>query len=188
MVLRFVTILVMGAMGLMCAGPGNIPAVQSEYWKDEPFASYERYDWLPSDGHLRKRTQAEDHRLHDMIRVAIDERLAAKGFNRSRAGDADFLVTYHCKITEELQVDVIDRVWYGGAGDEGDWEEVTRRIEHSTFDQGSIVIDFVAPTSGRRVWRGVARGRVSLDATPEQLQKIVNRSVREILDEFPPAT
>lgn len=185
---RLLAIATMGAMGLGCASAGNIPVVQSEYWKHENFAAYERYDWLPSDAHLRSSTQAEDHRLHNLIREAIDERLAAKGFARSRGEGADFLVTYHCRVEEELRVDVIDRVWYGGAGDEGGWEEVTRRIEYSTFDQGSIVIDFVNPVSGKRVWRGVARGRVSPDATPDQLREIVDRSVREILDEFPPAT
>jgi hypothetical protein len=178
----------MGMMGLGCASAGNIPVVQSEYWKNENFAAYARYGWLPSDAHLRGRTQTEDHRLHDLIREAIDDRLAVRGFGRVRAEGADFLVTYHCKIDEELQADVIDRVWYGGAGDEGDWEEVTRRIELSAFEQGSIVIDFVNPVSGKRVWRGVARGRVSPDASPEQLREIVDRSVREILDEFPPAT
>ncbi|MEN8184399.1 MAG: DUF4136 domain-containing protein, partial [Myxococcota bacterium] len=100
--------------------------------------------------------------------------------------DVDFLVTYHCKIAEELQVDVIDRVWYGGASDEGDWEEVTRRIELSSFPEGSIVIDFVKPGDGKRVWRGVAQGCVSPDATPEQLRDIVDRSVYQILDELPP--
>jgi hypothetical protein len=173
------------ALEFACASAGHIPAVQSEYWKDENFAAYERYAWLPSDAHLRERTQAEDHRLHDLIREAIDERLTGMGFVRSRASDADFLVTYHCRISEQIQVDLIDRVWYG-SGDSEEWEEVTPRMELSPFDEGSIVIDFAKPASGKRVWRGVARGRVSLGATPEQYEEIVDRSVREILNEFPP--
>jgi hypothetical protein len=92
----------------------------------------------------------------------------------------------HCKITEQLKADVIDRVWYR-TGEEGNSEEVPRRIELSTFDEGSIVIDFANPSGARWVWRGVARGRISPDATPEQLEQIVDRSVRDILDEFPPA-
>ncbi len=171
---------------LGCASAGNIPVVQSEYWKNENFREWESYGWLPSDAHLRATTQPEDHRLHDLIPAAIDKRLATKGLELRETRDVDFLVTYHCRIAEELQVDVIDRVWYGGAGDEGDWEEVTRRIELSSFAEGSIVIDFVRPEDGKRMWRGVAKGRVSADATSEQLRKIVDRSVYQILGEFPP--
>ena len=65
-----------------CASAGSIPAVQSEYWRGEDYRAYERYAWLPSDAHRRQQTQAEDHRLHDLIRTAIDDRLAARGFER----------------------------------------------------------------------------------------------------------
>jgi len=180
-----VVLIALAAWG--CASPGSIPVVQSEYWKDENYAALKRYAWLPSDAHRREQTQAEDHRLHDLIRETIDERLRAQGFVRSETSDADFLVTYHCKISEQLQSNMIDRVWYGSA-DEGDWENVTRRIELSSFDEGSIVIDFVNAASGKRVWRGLAQGRVSMDATPEQYKEIVDQSVRSILAEFPPGT
>lgn len=182
--MRPTAIVAMALLEFGCAGPGSIDVVQSEYWKNENFAKYENYAWLPSDAHQRAATQAEDHRLHDWIREAIDRRLAAKGFARAQSGDAHFLVTYHCRITEKLEAAVIDRVWYG-TGDQARWEEVTRRVELTTFDEGSIVIDFVEPGADHRVWRGIALGRISREATPEQLQRIVDRSIREILDEFP---
>lgn len=168
-----------------CASAGAIRPVQTEYWKDENFAAYRRYAWLPSDAHRQEQTQAEDHRLHDLIREAIDERLAIRAFTQTDSSGADFLVTYHCKITEQLEAEVIDRVWYGDQ-EYSDWRKVTRRIELSTFDEGSIIIDFVKPATGKRVWRGVARGRVSSDATQEEYEDIVDRAVREVLDEFPP--
>lgn len=168
-------------------GAGRIPVVRSEYWRGEDFAAYQRYAWLPSDAHRRQSTQLEDHRMHDLVREAVDEQLSAKGFVLGSPKDADFLVTYHCKIKERIQTAVIDRVWYG-VGDEADSIEVTPRVEYSSFDEGSIVIDFVRAANGKRVWRGVARGSVSLDATPDELEGVVDRSVREILNEFPPPT
>lgn len=184
--MRATLIVAIAAFGLACTSAGSIPLAHTEYWKNENFAAYERYAWLPSDAHRREATQAEDHRLHDLIRAAIDERLQAKGFAES-VRNPDFLVTYHCKIAEQLDVEVIDRVWYGGAGDEGEWREVPRRVEFTSFDEGSIVIDLVKAANGKRVWRGVAAGRVSMDATPEQYKAIVDDSVRELLAEFPPA-
>jgi hypothetical protein len=177
--------LAMVTLGFGCATAEHIHMVESEYWKDENFTDYKSYAWIPSDAHRHAETQAEDHRLHDLIREAIDARLAERGFVRTHAPDADFLVTYHCKISKALRADLIDHTWYT-TGEEGNWEAAPRRVGLSTFDAGSIVIDFARPDGARWVWRGVARGRVSPDATPEQLKEIVERSVDEILDEFPP--
>jgi hypothetical protein len=168
---------------LGCAWPGSIPVVLTEYWTDEDFASYRSYAWWP-DGADHQQTQPADHRLHDRIRSAIDRTLAQKGFARSGVSQADFLVTYHCKIAEQLKVEVIDKVWYDAG--EGGWEDVTPRVELSTFEEGSIVIDFATPRKHKRVWRGIARGRLSPEATGDQLDRIVDRSVSEILAEFPP--
>lgn len=170
---------------LGCASAGNLSVVQSEYWKGEDFASYRRYSWLRAELESHRRTQAEDHRLHDLIREAIDEQLASRGFTQTDSSAAEVLVTYHCRISEQLKVDVIDRVWYG-TGDQARREDVTPRVELSSFEEGSIVIDFVKPREHRRVWRGVARGRVSPEAASEELRKVVDRAVKEILDEFPP--
>jgi hypothetical protein len=102
----------------------------------------------------------------------------------SEAADADFLVTYHCEIAEGIKGEGIDKIWYDTG--EGDWEDVTPRVELSSFEQGSVVIDFATPAEHRRVWRGIARGRLSPEATPEQLDRIVEQSVSEILAELPP--
>ena len=123
--MRRVTLLVALASLAGCASGGSIPVVRSEYWKGENLAALESYAWLPTDEYRRERTQAEDHRLHDLIRGAIDERLGARGFLRTEASEADFLVTYHCKVAEKLEVRVIDRVWYDYSHGEGDWEYVT---------------------------------------------------------------
>ena len=184
--LRAVIAAGMTALALACASAGSIPAVQTEYWKDENFADYERYAWMPSDFHRRAETQPEDHRFHDLIREAIDEQLATTGYARSSMDDADFLVTYHCKIVEKIDRKVIDHAWYE-TGDRADRRSVRPRVELTSFEEGSIIIDFAKPADGKLVWRGVARGRISPDATPEQTKEIVDRSVRDILGEFPPA-
>ncbi|MBW2390434.1 MAG: DUF4136 domain-containing protein [Deltaproteobacteria bacterium] len=177
----------MAVVTLGCSSPGSIPVVQSEYWKDHDFGAFHRYALLASDASHSEQTQSVDTRAHDLIQEIIDERLSAKGFVRSEASEADLWVTYQFKISEKTKVERIDRVWVG-SGDDADWEEVVPRLEFSSFDEGSIVIDFLKPGSDERVWRGVAKGRVSRDAKREQLDAIVNQSVRSILGEFPPKT
>ncbi len=93
-------------------------------------------------------------------------------------------MTYYCRVAEQLKPVVIDRVLDDPGGD---WEErVTPRIELHSFEEGSIVVDFVNARTGMRTWRGFAQGVVSPNATPEELDEIVDRSVRQILGEFPP--
>ena len=177
-------LLAVGLAAIGCSSPGSIDLIQSEIRSGEDFSGYRRYAWMPAS-ETRSGTQPEDHRLHDVIHDAVEEVLRQRGFVAVPGAGADFLVTYHCKVKEELQVEVIDRVWYDDP-EGGEWTGVPRRIERSSFERGSIVIDLVSPRDGRRVWRGVARGRLSPDATPDQLRQIVDRSVREILDAFPP--
>ena len=178
----------MAALTLGCSSPGSIPVVQSEYWKDHEFDAFARYAWLASDVANAEQAQSVAPRTHGLIQRMIDQRLAAKGFVQSAAGEADLLVTFQFDIAEKTNVERIDKVWVGGAEDYAGWEKIVPRIEYSSFDEGAIVIDFLKPGNDEPVWRGVGRGRVSRDVTPEQLDTIVSQSVRSILSEFPPKT
>ena len=178
----------MAALTLGCSSPGSIPVVQSEYWKGHEFGAFERYAWLASDVENAEQAQSVDPRTHGLIQRTIEQRLAAKGFVQSAAGEADLFVRFQFDIAEKTNVERIDKVWVGGAEDNAGWEKVVPRIEYSSFDEGAIVIDFLKPGNDEPVWRGVGRGRVSRDVTPEQLDTIVSQSVRSILGEFPPKT
>lgn len=182
---RVMTAVLIAVVTLGCASPGSIPVVQSEYWTDQDFGAFHRYAWLAGDASDKEQTSSGDPRTPDLIQAIIDERLAEKGFVQSEAGDADLWVTYQFRVSEKTRVDRIERVWVG-TGDEADWEDVVPRLEFSSFHEGSIVIDFLKAENGARVWRRVARGRVSPDATQTQHETIVRRSVRSILGEFPP--
>ena len=177
--------ILVAAVTLGCSSAGNIPVVQSEYWKDHDFRDLQRYAWLSGDTSHREQTPSVDPRALDLIQETIDERLAAKGVLQSEGGDADLWVTYQFRNSEKTKVDRIERIWVG-SGDQGDWEEVVPRLEFSSFDEGSIVIDFLNVENGTRVWRGVARGPLSREATQDEHDAIIRQSVRSILGEFPP--
>ena len=181
------TAVLIAGVTLGCSSPGSIPVAQSEYWKDQDFGAFHRYAWLAGEAPDREQAPYGDPRTPDLIQTIIDERLAEKGFVQSETGDADLWVTYQIRHSEKTKVDRIERVWVG-SGDQGDWKEVVPRLEFSSFDEGSIVIDFLKAENGERVWRGVARGRVSPDATQDQHDAIIRQSVRSILGEFPPET
>jgi len=54
------------------------------------------------------------------------------------------------------------------------------------YEQGTLILDFVATDSKKLIWRATAKGVVSPASTPEKQTERVNNGVNEILVEFPP--
>ena len=164
----------------------RLPVAYSEYRKGEDFGAYERFASLKGSPEAARQTQPLEHELHELIQGALSRELTRRGYVLTTADDADFLVTFHCRTADELTTKVIDREWQLDDGDGVVSVPITPRRVISTIRKGSIVIDFVTPRERRRTWRGVARGRVSSEATGDELSGMVVRAVREILAEFPP--
>ena len=54
------------------------------------------------------------------------------------------------------------------------------------YDEGSLIIDLLDPTSRRIMWRGVIQAELSRDSTPEERTARIDAAVRKILTKFPP--
>jgi hypothetical protein len=70
----------------------------------DDLAELQHYALLPSDAPRRVQTQAEDHRRHDLIREAINKRLAAQDGARSamRSGRASTPISGHVSLAGEF--------------------------------------------------------------------------------------
>jgi len=181
----------LASLGLIAAlgcasNSAPFPVAYSEYREGEEFGAYQRFALLDGSPQAARQTQPLDHELHEFIQDALSRELTRRGYLLTTADDADFLVTFHCRTGDELTTKVIDHEWRLDGGDEMVAVSTTPRHIISTIKKGSIVIDFVTPLERRRTWRGVARGRISPEATGEELNGIVVRSVRATLAEFPP--
>ena len=87
--------------------------ISSDHDSSVDFSSYATWDWYPE---TRKKTgdpRIDDPKLHERISGAVEQQLAADGFDRNTESP-DFFVAYHAAIGDMLNVQVINN-YYGYA-------------------------------------------------------------------------
>ncbi len=126
-----------------------------------------------------------DNDLHDeRIRRAVNENLAAKGFQRIDPAEADFLVAYFVEYKRKLNSGSIS---FGfGGGRVGRYGGVGYNTGVSEYDQAVLTVDILAPADEKTIWRGVGSRSAYDGSSPEKTTKIINESITKILKEFPP--
>ena len=107
----------------------------------------------------------------------------------AQSGDADFAVAYYASTQEKLNVTYWDygypfwpHWWnrYGwGPNYAGPVGDVTE------YDQGTVIVDVIDPSTRQLVWRGQGVAQVSDD--PAKYRKELARTVTAIVDKFPRA-
>jgi len=132
---------------------------------------YETFDW--KEGTAARRPAAENR-----IVSAVEAALQSKGLIRVRE-DAELYVTTHV-LVDRHGLDELDNAV--------DWEYWTGVSSVDAFDlrAGTLVVDLVDAAQNRRVWRGV--GSATVKGSVEKSMKIIDKLVREILDEFATGT
>jgi hypothetical protein len=164
--------------------------IANDYDPAADFAPYHTFTWLEMPA--ENQTQARDPLLHNRIMAAVETQLGERGYARSDAGGSDFLVGYHLRVEDKLDVQTINRSYgygYGRYGRYGGWGypaggySETRVTE---YEEGTFIIDIVDGASNELVWRGTARGRLRDRKTPEERDKAVRETVAAVLKKFPP--
>lgn len=183
-----------GAFGLLLISGCSTIRVDSDYARGSEFSSLKTYAWAsdsqPKTGDLRIDNTLIDSR----VRSAVDETLAAGGYQKISSGTPDFLVVYRLSIEGKLDVTTIEapvvapNIQYGRLSIPamgysqyyGDQTFVTE------YEEGTLLIDFVDPSSQKLMWRGSAKGTVKEKAKPEQREARIREAVSKILAQFPP--
>jgi hypothetical protein len=117
--------------------------VHSEVAPETNLGRYRTFAWLPPFNGEEPLTIVDQQ-----IRGALRRQLAQKGIVEAAGGPPDFLVGYH--VIQEHRVAVTD--W--GNGLYG-WAP-----ESTPYTEGTLVVDFVDPTSNQVIWRGSATSAV----------------------------
>ena len=117
--------------------------------------------------------------------------MTAKGFSQVSGESADLLVGYHVGIQDKLSVQTIDTYYDyypGGRIYRGRYVSppMTSRTVVDSYEQGTLIIDFMDQKTRQLVWRGIGQARVHEASSPEQRTKRVNQAVTEILAQYPP--
>ncbi|MGB7063789.1 MAG: DUF4136 domain-containing protein [Syntrophobacteria bacterium] len=145
-----------------------------DYDQETNFAGLKTYDWLPVPEGIKVDTLVQER-----IKNAVNSGLEAKGL-RMTSDTPDFLIAMQTMRKErESYAPQSSGYTYGPR-----WHGP--RYSKYTYEEGTLVLDFVDPASKKLIWRGTAKGVVDSKMTPEKIDELVNEAVQKILKNFPP--
>lgn len=159
-------------------------SVRVNWNKSAPFSDYKTYEWIPSknDNHPFYRQYVGEY---------VNYNLKKKGLRQVSADQSpDLLVTYHF-LTQEMMDTETNGFgtggwggwgWGWGMGMGGMYDTTTTQVPRT---MGLLTIDIIDARTRKIVWRGQAtEDNVIKNSKGEE--KDVAKSVRKMLDHFPP--
>ncbi len=165
--------------------------VRSDWDDSVSFTGYARYHFLEPPVVPGADPFADNGLLRKRIRSAIEANLTARGFEAvADPEDANFIVTYGVLMDEKLRVTGGGATAIGGYGyGYGRWPVgfggVYGGSDVRDYQEATLIVDFLEPTSRELVWRGWGSGFIQTrdrDRTPALLQE----GVDAVLGRFPP--
>ena len=108
------------------------------------------------------------------VKIALANSLAQKGITEAAPGQTpDFLVAFHARRQQKIDVTSAGYGWgwWGGGGDV------------YTYTVGTLVVDFVDPSTKTVFWRGTASQVIDNPYAPN-LHKI-DKAVAKLVDKYP---
>lgn len=155
--------------------------IVTEHAPDAGFAHLTAYDWAPELGVSDPRVDTV--RVARSIKAAIETVLGERGYDH-RVADPDFVIDYHA-VVEHKTIEAVARSHR--PADELDLVSMGPDTRYCReLDEGTLVVDFLDPASGRVLWRGLARDEVDWRMSPTEIDQRIRDAVRRILERFPP--
>jgi hypothetical protein len=163
--------------------------VGTDYDPTVVFTNLRTYAWMPE---VLENPPVQNTILDSRIRLSVERQLTAQGYRKAAPQAADFHMAYHLTAREirSLQTDYYDSGYYGGyrQGHRGVGYGGMVRAETyvTSYQEGTLVLDFVDPQTKKLIWRGTAQGEVDQFVSPEAKQEKLDKAVGLMLGQFPP--
>jgi hypothetical protein len=138
------------------------------------FSKYHTYKWVPIEG-----AQYPNQIMDAQIKASIDSQLAAKGFTKTDADNADLVIGYQVSVQHETQWNA-----YGTGGMR--WGGGMASAQQSTISIGTMVVDMYDPTTKTLVWTGRATKTIDPNASQDKKQKNLDKAMAKLFKKFPP--
>ncbi len=137
-----------------------ITDVNYDYDRSVDFTKLRTYAWEP----FQSNHNVDELTLKRIKRV-VDEQLGAKGYGVASVSP-DFLIDITGR--KDTKADH----WSDG--------------DTFTYEEGTLVLEFLDGKSKEPIWRGKAVGMLDPSPTPEQREKNTNKAISRMLKYFPP--
>jgi hypothetical protein len=167
------------ALGVLLLALGCAPAltVTDDFDPDAEFDRIYTWYWL-KDSPAEKAVSEGPLGVREfdaLVKTNIEAELGKKGLTMVET-NPDIEVAYHVGLAGE----------YGGANWNEEYLAQVKDSEVYKSSGGVFIVDIVDARTNRLIWRGTGRGAVNVDPTPEMVKKNVERTVKKILDAYPP--
>ncbi len=175
---------------LLFQGCATGTQVRVDYDQKADFQTLRAYAWAPMTAE-EQQEKSRNSLIHERIQSAIDAHLAARGYKKVGADQADFLVTHTVAVESRTQVQTsqmsVGYGRYGARGGVGVGYGIPLESTTYQYKVGTLIIDIIDARQQRLVWRGAGERTVSEDQSPEKRTEVINTTVNEVLSRFPPA-
>lgn len=162
------------ALALGLAGCSTLQ-VSTDYAPGTDFAKYKTF--------RIKRGATKNPIAAERVENALTNALQARGFQRVAEG-GNLTVFSHFVVRNETQ---FTTTGYGYGGWRGwRWGGGMQTMTVERIPTGTLVVDLVDAQTKTVVWRGIAKDRISMTATPEEREANANEVAKRLFEGFPP--
>lgn len=161
--------------------------ISSDYDRSVDFSKLKTYTWAPEQkptGDLR----FDDPELRAVIKQSIEADLEEKGFQKKTVGEPDLFVKYYITVEKKKEPlgDYYPPIFNSRTGTVDMSMVGVRELADFTYEDGTFVLDMLAPTTNKILWRGTLEGMVDPGGTSEKRKTRAPDAVAKVLAKFPP--
>jgi hypothetical protein len=124
----------------------------------------------------------------ERLDTALEAAIVSRGLVRVADG-GDLSIVSHFILDKETLVNTTTFGYYGWPGWKwgraGMGSQSTSTVHE--IPTGTVVVDVVDAKTGKAVWRGVAKDRISTSGTPEDYQQQAREAAFQLFAGFPPS-
>jgi len=160
--------------------------ITNTYDPDANFADLKTYAWVPDSEATPGGQKITKIPLDGYLRNAVENTLAAKGYQKVTPDTADFEIIYHAALTKTSDQTLNDQSGFTPINSPRSIAVGAYDVPVNDYPTGTLIIDIVNPKTRHLIWRGSAQGQLNQNPGVEERKEKIDRAVKEILKPFPP--
>ena len=186
-----------------CSGP----MVRVDFDPAENYEAMKKWAWLPAGESDPKNRKERNDLIERRIRSAISQDMTSKGDAKAFTDDADFLIAYDTVVDQKTSVTstpgyvgtsmgaypgygygraAYSPYGYGRYGGYGYGVAIPPQQTVRSYDEGTLIIDFLDHRDMKLFWRGSFSAKLSRHPTQQSTTDTIQDAVKRILAKFPP--
>lgn len=158
--------------------------IQSRHDADIDFRAYRTYAWDPAGQAQNNPVFSRNPDLAGRVSAAVDAQLAAKGFEKTTADIANFLMAMNARIQEVTIVSTARSLRWSPAYDRSSLGNAAATALQK-MSEGTLILEVIDTASEGVVWQSQAAG---VFTRRDDMGRAVDSAVARMLEAFPPGS